>query len=101
MTVTNRLYLPGKFTVTKAVTGAGASLVPGSTSFTVEYSTDGGTDWTPVAVTPSTPVPAVTLSYGTSVLIREATPPAIAGVPGAAGDGEAGVTTVPATGEAS
>ena len=42
----------GSFTVTKSVTGSGAALVPGATSFTVEYSTDAGSTWTPITVTP-------------------------------------------------
>ena len=70
----------GSFIVTKSVTGSDSALVPGSTSFTVEYSTDGGTSWTPITVTPGLPAVPVTLPYGTSVTVREAVRPVITGL---------------------
>ena len=70
----------GSFIVTKSVTGSGSTLVPGATTFTVEYSTDGGSVWTPITVTSLHPSSPVTLPYGTSVQLREATPPLVPGV---------------------
>jgi hypothetical protein len=42
--VTNTLAT-GQFTAAKVVEGAGADLVPDGTSFSMQYSTDGGTSW--------------------------------------------------------
>ena len=97
MTVTNRLYRPGSFTVAKAVTGGAAGLVPTSTSFTVEYSTD----WDHLDADlrhPGHRELRDDLPYGTTVQVREATRPSIAGVTwGTPTWSGSGVTTVSGT----
>ncbi|MFC7407225.1 DUF5979 domain-containing protein, partial [Georgenia alba] len=65
-------YLPGSFSVAKAVDGAASGEVPGDSEFTVEYSTDGGETWEPLTVTADgTPVTSPDLPAGTEVLLRE------------------------------
>ena len=75
--------LLGGFTLTKKVTGAAASLVPDDLTFTAEFSLDGGQTWTALhSVTKRSPF--VTgpsdIPLGTTVLIREVRPAAVAGV---------------------
>ncbi|MFC7404780.1 DUF5979 domain-containing protein, partial [Georgenia alba] len=104
--VTNRLTA-GTFSVTKTVTGEAAGQVPDGTSFTAQYSVDGGETWVDLVVPydadgDGAPAPAVspTLPVGTEVLLCEIDlPPPPAGVawgePTISGEG---VTFDPETG---
>ncbi|GAB3146168.1 hypothetical protein GCM10027058_03440 [Microbacterium neimengense] len=80
LTLTNpSTLLTGTFSVTKDVTGPGQSRVPAATAFVAQYSTDGGTTWIDLAeVTDGETVtgPAA-LPTGSTVLVREKTPPTL------------------------
>ena len=60
----------------------------------MQYSTNGGSSWNRSPWLAGSASAAVTLPYGTDVLLRETTPPGIAGSTGAPRRGAAGLTTV-------
>jgi LPXTG-motif cell wall-anchored protein len=65
----------GDFEITKVIGPDAAGSVPGDFEFTVEYSTNGGTSWTPLVVTKDDPTETVTgVVAGTVVLVREVPP---------------------------
>lgn len=74
---------PGTFTVSKALSGSGALLVPGDTAYSIAYSytSPGGTVTGTVSLLAGeTSAPIGPVAEGTVVRVEEATPAAIAGV---------------------
>ncbi|PZR55341.1 hypothetical protein DNL40_02940 [Xylanimonas oleitrophica] len=69
---------PGTFTVLKELAGGGAPLVPPGTTFTVQYTVDGG-EPQPLEVPVGQPVSAPDLPAGATVTVSE---PALPDVPG-------------------
>ncbi|WP_337003367.1 Ig-like domain-containing protein [Microbacterium sp. LB12] len=70
----------GAFTVTKAVTGTGASTVPTDATYTVHYSYGDPEVVRTIEVAAGVATPAITLPVGTVVTLEEVTPPAIDGI---------------------
>lgn len=86
----------GAFTVTKAVAGTGASVVPADTAYTVHYSYGDPAVERTVDVTAGATTTPITLPVGTVVTLDELTPPAVDGIDwGTPVFSGAGVTTLP------
>ena len=74
-TVTNELFEPGRFTITKAVTGSAATSVATGQSFTVEYTYPGlATPGTLTVTKSGTSTTSAPIPYGTTVTLSEITP---------------------------
>ena len=76
VTVTNTLYRPGTFSVSKTVSGTGASAVGASAPFTVEYTYPalGGVWLSMVVLRDGSAVTSDPIPYNTTVTIREVAP---------------------------
>ncbi|WP_172979617.1 DUF5979 domain-containing protein [Agromyces agglutinans] len=70
---------PGGFTVTKAITGDGASVVPPGTQFTVGYRVDDGPEQS-LVVGVGEPATVGDLPLGSTVTFTEAAPPEVADI---------------------
>ena len=82
LTVTNTAsVVTAGFSVTKEITGSGATAVPSDTVFPLQYSLDGGTTWIDLNVSPQDLAEVPGLTAGASVAIREVMPlPSVDGV---------------------
>lgn len=83
VTVTNPIAKkPATFTIKKALTGAGAPLVPDATTFDIDYYVNGSTtpSGTLTVKGDGTPTQGPTLTHGDTVRFQEHTPPLTPGV---------------------
>ncbi|MDF2827512.1 MAG: hypothetical protein K0R01_795, partial [Mycobacterium sp.] len=83
LTLTNPTSkLVGGFAVKKSITGSASGRVPSGTTFTVEYSLDAGVTWKALAPVADggTATGPTDIAAGTTVLLREASRPAIVDV---------------------
>lgn len=71
--------IPAGFSVTKAITGSGATVIPSGAQFTLEYEVDGSPS-TELVVTPGTPAVVDDLVAGDVVTISEIALPDVDGV---------------------
>nr|WP_240978175.1 DUF5979 domain-containing protein [Planctomonas sp. JC2975] len=71
--------IPAGFSVSKTITGSGATVVPSDAQFGLEYTVNGGTA-IPITVTPESPAVVDGLATGDTITLRELSMPTVDGV---------------------